>query len=335
MSNVSESYLRGIFIDITKGYSVGKYGKDEVKIKHLNLEDQSKIDIFRDEYYNYAVKLGIPTEKERLEVLAKQGFWTKFDEDKIFAAENFVKRLRQTLEKTNLPSQRAALEDSIRVEEEKMKKLRDEKIQFIGKTAEVYAEKKLNEHFIYFSIRKYKDIDKNYYSFDDFNELEDDEIAEMINCFVSACGKINSNSIRRIALQPFFQSYFYLTDSISDFWGKKILDLTIFQSDLSYWGNHFRQIIKNSENKIPQDILTDPDELIKFFNLSSEAQKTMSNAKGELGSSSNPNMKQEDYEKMGIKVENPESIWARKLGRSLTGREVAEIRSTGTLKIKS
>lgn len=337
MANNEQSFLRSIFLEIIKGYSCAKINNDYVKIKHFDLEDQSKIDDLYQGFLEEGLRRGLPSEKKRLESLNHQGYWTKNDEDKIFNIQSFLSRLEQTLSKANLPSQRDALQSQIDDEKNKLNKLKLEKANFIGKTAEVFANKKLNESFIHFAVRKNDEINTLYYSDDEFQDLEDAEIDKIISIFNESVGRINGNVIKKITLQPFFQNYFYLTDSISEFWGKSILELTSFQSELSFWGRHFRQIIQNSETKIPDEILRNPDELVKFMNLNAEAQKSLANTKGELGASSNPNMTPEDYKKMGIKVENPESVWVRKKFaetgiKSLTGREQAELRQNGSIK---
>lgn len=337
MANLEHNFLRNIFLSISKGYSVATLNGKLVKVKHFDTEDQAEIDELYTNFYNDAIASGLPTEKERLAALEKQKFWTKIDEDKIYEVETFLAQLNKTLAKINIPSQRDALEKQIQEENEKLNKLKKEKSDFIGQTAEINANKKLNEYFIRNAIRKYENLNEKYYTDEEFDDLEDKDINEMIICFNETVGKINQNTIKKITLQPFFQNFFYLTDSISEFWGKRILDLTIFQSEISYWGRHFKAIIQNSENKIPDEIMQNPDELMRFMNLTSEAQKNLSNAKGEFGASSNPNMTQKDYEKMGIKVENPESIWVRKkhkeTGRtSLTNKEQAELRQTGSIK---
>jgi hypothetical protein len=336
MSQVQASLLRGMFIDISKGFSVGKFDGKEIKIKHLNLEDQAKIDTFRQEYYDYAVKRGIPKEEDRLRVLDKQGFWTKTDEDKIFYSKDFITRLNATLNKIAVPSQRKALEDQIRDEQKKLNDLQEEKYGFVGKTAEIYANKRLNEYFIFYSMRK-GDLNEMLFDEGDFDELEEYQLNELTHCFNTSVGNIDGLAIKKIALQPFFQNLFYLTDSIQEFWGKRILDLTIFQSDLSYWGKTFKNMINNSENRIPAEILSDPEKLISFMNLNNEAQKNLTNTQGELGAVSQVGATNEDYEKMGMKVDNSQAVWARKklkeTGKgSLTGREMAELRQTGGIK---
>jgi len=337
VANSEHALLRNIFISISKGYSVANLNGKKVKIKHFDTEDQAEVDELYANFYDSAILSGLPTEKDRLITLEKQNFWTKKDEDKVYAIETFLGQLNKTLSRISIPSQRDALEKQIREENEKLKKLKDEKFSFIGQTAEIHANKKLNDCFIRHAIRKYDDLNQKYYTDEDFDNLEDYEVNGMVVAFNETVGKITSNVIKKITLQPFFQNYFYLTDSISDFWGKKILDLTIFQSEISYWGRYFKSIIQNSESKIPDEIVQNPDELVRFMNLTSEAQKSLVNTKGELGASSNPNMTAEDYKRMGIKTENPESVWVRKKHKetgktSLTGREQAELRQNGSIK---
>lgn len=335
MESVETSFLRQIFLDVIRGYSVGEVDGVKVKLKHFGIHDQSEIDLFYSKCYEDAKEKGIPTEAERLEQLDLRGFWTSESESKLASQKSFISRLEQTLSKTFHPNQKEALEKTIKEKNSETNKLEKEKIEFVGKTAEIYAGKKLNEYFIFLSMRKYSDINESYFTEDEFDNLEDFQINDLILIFNASIGKINSNEIKKIALQPFFQNYFYLTDSIYEFWGKRIIELTSFQSELSHHGKYFRSIIQNSENKIPQDILNNPDELIKFMNLTSEAQKNLSNAKGNTGAVSQPGTTKAQYEKMGMKVENPESVWARKLNRSLTNKECAEIRLNGTLNIKN
>ena len=83
MPEVTDKELSEAYLDILKGYTKCSYEGREIYIRHFGIFDQSLVDDHYKEVFNYAEAQGLPTEENRLEVLEKDGFWTKADERKI------------------------------------------------------------------------------------------------------------------------------------------------------------------------------------------------------------------------------------------------------------
>ena len=329
--------LRGVFADISRGFSEGFVNSKPVAIKHLGLQDQIDLDYFYDRSFNIALDRGILPEKERLEKVYTRGFWKLSDDVEIATLRDYISRLQATRSKLSIQSQIDSINNNIKTEVDKLNQKLKDRENYIGQTAEKYAGSKLNEYYIFHSFRKKGKIETKLYKEEEFDNLEDNEISELVLAYNEAIDGINDKNIKLISVQPFFQNYFYLTDSIYEFWGKKIIDLTLFQSEISAYGRYFKSLLQNSEAKIPDEIRNDPEKLVEFCSMNTEAQKSFNATAGELSSHSKVGANQADYDRMGAKTANPESIWARKkLAKtgdgSLNSKEIAELRRDGQIK---
>jgi hypothetical protein len=86
---------RKIFKEIIQGCTKAAVGDNIYYIKHLTAHDQVDIDEINDKYYQQAIDRGIPTEKEVLKDLEKDGQWTHLEEKQIEKLEVFIEQLQK------------------------------------------------------------------------------------------------------------------------------------------------------------------------------------------------------------------------------------------------
>ncbi len=79
---------------------------------------------------------------------------------------------------------------------------------------------------------------------------------------------------------PFFTNFFFLCgDDINAFFGKAVVNLSIYQANLLSWAIHFKSLLQND---IPKEFLSNPDKIEDFImrsrNLRNAADKMQAGA---------------------------------------------------------
>lgn len=160
-------------------------------------------------------------------------------------------------------------------------------------------------------------------------ESGDDEFGALAFRIQIELGKFNELNLKRLSLSSFFRGSFYLCDDkVYDFYGKPIIKLTIYQTDLFQWGMYFKHKLSESKLSIPDDLYEKPDELIEYIDTAQNAAKILDgdnrkNKKHKIGEATSlVGATKEDYQK--LKINPAEMIDPAKLeGKSVV--EIAQI----------
>jgi hypothetical protein len=314
--------LKRLYSEIVKGFTPVKTDWGVSYIKHFSIEDQYEVDEF------YVCKLaeleqsGIPSEKMVLEFLEKKKVWGAIDEVEIAQKELYIRNLEKTKGQKYLPSDVEYFDSLIADEMKILREKKTRRVQLLGRTRESFANEATNNFFVLKSFRKDRECLVPLISDSDFQSMEDEELLRYHVLYNSAMSEYTGNGIKKVSIQPFFQDVFYLAESVYEFWGKPIKDLTIYQSQLSSYARYFKSAIQNSEVEIPEEIRNDPDKLISFFSVDKKMREQISKGTGHNVSVQGT---AEDFQKLGIKTQNPHSVWARKLRRNLTRDDMLAI----------
>lgn len=256
-------------------YSKVCAGYDEIFIegascyfKHSKYEDRIKLKHKFNEGLEKAKDKGVKTESDYLEFFIKKGWWSKDKEDEIRTLEHFVESLKKSKEKLLLPSQKQQMQKNIEEEYAKLYKIKQERKSIIPITAEEYAEKYYNRYYL--SNLLFRDplltlpfSDSEEY----FNEIDEDLYNFIWRQVIDKLNDLKIDNLKYIAATGFFQNLLMLCGegfSAYMFYGKSITSLTINQIDLFSFGASYRRSINNSTEKIPDYILSDPNELISW-----------------------------------------------------------------------
>ncbi len=312
--------LRHIFADIVRGFSIGLFQSNPVYIKHFGLFDQVDLDEYGKVAFNKAKTIGVLTLEDTLARLKRRGEWVDSDEIDLAQKKSYLGQLEKTLEKLDLIADREAMK--VTIQEAKMEYLDRylAKENLIGMTCEKYSNTRVNNYFIFKSFYRGSNLLEPLFSETAFDDTDDDTIQELIKCYNKAVNSINTENLKKISLCYFFQNSFYLAETPYEYWGKRIVDLTLHQSELSSLGRYYKHLLQNNPN-IPDEIRLDPVKLVEFI----EGRNSMKEAMSGEGSYSRAGATKEDYAKMGLKVDNALAKKARELGRALTSIEMANI----------
>ena len=185
--------------------------------------------------------------------------------------------------------------------ENKLAAILAEKESIIGFTAEEYAQRRINEYYMHVCILN-EDGNKLFKE-NEFDELDEEQVAEIMNLYSENNKKFAAENLKRIALADFFTNIFYLCDdNVFNFYGKPVINLTFYQIEIYSFGRYFKSIIQNSEDKVPDHIAEDPEKLIEWAESSKNVKEVLekTSGDGEGGASSIMGATKEDLAKAGI-----------------------------------
>ena len=294
--------LKLVFSEIVEGYSLTRselFG--DLKIKHINNYDSAKTDIKNNYYFEKAVSQGLPKREEKLEYLIKEKLWDPEKDKEADRLKEMLKGMNRTKSKLFLQAQIDAIKKDIVNNEIKLSNILAEKESVIGFTAEEYANRRINEYYMHISILD--EEGKQLFGENEFDELEQDQVNDIMQVYEKNNRKFKAEILKKISLADFFTNIFYLCeDNVFNFYGKPVIDLTFYQIEIYSYGRYFKSIIQNSEEKIPDHIVEDPDKLIEWAESSKNVKEVLEKTSGdaESGASSIMGATKQDLAKAGI-----------------------------------
>lgn len=259
--NNDDLLINKVFIDITNGYSYS----DSLFVKHLNIFDNYKIQLFKDESYKKGLEKGLPLESVRLSDLKKQDIWKDQDEEFLLECKTMIDGLDKSKKDLFLPSQIKQKEEEKKEWEQKYLIKLDEKNNLLGLTAEKYAEKKSFNYYIYNSLYTDENLKCPYFNFEKFNNLDEEELYDIILKFNEITSHINIQVIKKAALDSTFQSLYSINDNSYYFFEKKTASLTFYQTNFLSYLKYYSHILSEIQDKIPDNFKNDPDKLEQLY----------------------------------------------------------------------
>ncbi len=282
---IPKSQLRKIYVDILNGFSQtvdGKFG--ELYLKHLDVFESQEMDEKNEFHLERAKKNGLPSEKERVEEIIKNGDWSAAKDKEIEENRLFIKNLETTRSKIFLQSEIKKISEEIKKTRDKINKLASEKNDLIGITAESYASKKVNDYYIFSTLYKDRSLKSKKFNPDEFDYLDELDILSLSRIHGESIQKMSENSLKRVALSGFFlNNYVLCKDNPFIFFGKPIVSLTFYQTDLFGYGRYFKHILSEMKNPPSQEEMEDPDKLMDKFNIAKNSEGILSKTSGKEG----------------------------------------------------
>jgi hypothetical protein len=308
-----------LYSEIVQGYSQvsPKKGLDFF-IKHRTHLEQAEIRLCYDNELKRAVKSGAKSEEDLVKVAIKNKWWSQAKEDEIVSRGEFLSRLKESFGRAYLKAQKDAIFEEIKEEKELLQGLKDERAALVSLSAESIAFKTVEELYIAKFIYLDKNLTQRAVSQEDLEYMSDEDVALFSLSSFSVQERVKDKRIKLLAASPFFQSLIRICpeDSAYQFYGKAVAELTVFQTSLFTYGNFYKKMIKNSTEKIPDHVFTDPEAMISWCESSGSSAKVKRNlerdpnakkTKGERSGriSSIVGATQEDYQNLGLKENSP------------------------------
>lgn len=304
MSDVAiQRELRIIFSEIIKGYSPitnSQFG--HFFIKHLNLLDTCDVDYLNQQYYFNAKKDGLPTLEEKLQSLKELELWDEKNEEEVLRLQDYIKTLRVTKTKVFRILEQQQIDSEIKLSEEKIIKSETEKRLLLGTTCESYADKRINEYYIYISLYKTPDLQERLFTEEQLNELELEDLQSLVALYNNQSKLFDEAKLKKIALSSFFLNGFYLcNDDSYKYYGKPVVQLTFYQTALFQQAKYFKSIISEMGDNVPKDMLDNPDKFIDAYYARKNVQEVIDKTpQREGGSMSVVGLSKEDRERLGM-----------------------------------
>jgi len=300
--------LRKSFSDISRGYSVALLEGNKVFIRHLSHHEQVDLDVLHKSFMLEGAKEGLPREATVLKRLKEEGEWTDKDEKDLEQHKLIIERLT---EGKKVIFRKSDLETQIRLIEEEQRKYNEKmavKLAAIGTTAELYADRKLNEYYIVESFFMDSACTKKVLTEDVFEHMTDQEVQDMIRLYNDEMEVVSDRNVKYLAIQDFFQVYWSMSpDNLYHFFGKPISHLTYFQVKLGSYARMFRDILSKADG-LPDDVKNDPDKLLDYVRVGENAREKMENAKvaskNDVVASTMVGAKAEEYKAIGVKSDS-------------------------------
>ena len=318
MNSYEENHL--VFSEIINCYSTSwDESIGEVYIKHPSHLDSIKV----EKEYFYALEKAktqkIPFNIEKEKSIFQQNLWTKQEEDSIKDNLKFIEGMRENISREFLISRRRLLKKELYDCEKRLDSLLMKKDFLMGFTAEKYA----RQQSIYYQVKNsfYKD-EKLIEKFSE-NELQDEDIyLKLIEIYNKYQKRINQDSIKNIAISPFFANLFYMAgDNAYYFFGLPVVKLTSHQSDLFMNGRYFKSLMEKYGNKLPEEMKQNPNDMIEFFEITQNVEKSgilEDDKDGNSSASSILGATKEDLRLMGVNPSQIQDI-GKEIAKSKTG----------------
>ncbi len=270
-----DSRLRILYSQIIKGVSPVKLGGNILYGKHITPSEQGEFDNDFAGFVDLAVTKGLIKEEIKLQELDKKELWTSEQEKDLENSRRVIEGMMETKRKLPLLSQIKEMAASIEKEEKSLQFKIATRHELLGPTAEKFARRKLDAIYIYKTLYKDAALSELAYSWDDFNNWDQEELNNLILATNETDGSLGERGIQLIALSGFFQNVYRLCDdNIYHFYGKPIVELTARQIKLVDWGSYFRRVLSE---KPPQEVMEDPDKLIDWHSSSQNSGDMMKN----------------------------------------------------------
>lgn len=308
MNVEQQRLIRCGFNEVVAGYTPLQFRECDLYIKHFGARDQIEVDAIYKSHLDKLKKKGVPTSEEKAEQLLKDGLWTDEDERALVAKQREIEDLKSGKKLIFIKSQIDRQQQEIdRAEGDYLDTLM-RKNGLFGKTAEFFANKRVSDFCVVNSIFKDAQFKAPYFSRDDMFDLDDETMDDVSTAYNAAMAKFDELNLKRVALAPLFQNYYYLAKSVYEFYGRAIVDLTFYQIQLATFGDHYKTVLYSGENPPPYDVVNDPEKLDDWLHGSSHAKKlvetTLGKDKGEGEGSTFTTIvgaKKEDLDYLGMK----------------------------------
>lgn len=262
---MSPSLLRRLYADIIRGHSTLEWNGRTVYVKHLTVFDHAEVDSFYEDVLEKTKKRGVKTVEDKLAWLAAKKIWTADDEKKLTEHQSYLDNLKTSKAKAGLSWMIEQLDKQIAEAQAEVNRLSNVKNHAVGKTAESVADQKTQYEYVRVAFYTDAALTTPLFSREDMRELGDDDSYSILLLYVALVNQFNPGNLKRIALSPFFTNSFYLCgDSIFNFFGRPMVTLSVYQTNLLSYGLYYKNIL--THHTPPKEIMDDPDKLEDFVN---------------------------------------------------------------------
>jgi hypothetical protein len=290
-----------------------------------------EIDLKKEEFYNKALKNKLPSLVDQEAYILKEDLWSEEKNKEIKKIKECVISLRKIKSKLFREEELININEQINNEENKLLNLNLEKKELIGFTAEDYANKKINEYYMFISLYKDTELKENFFSQNEFDELENVDITKLVKIYNDKLSIYNDKNLKKISLLNSHLTLFNISDDNPYYmYGKSIVYLTFYQIEIFGYAKYFKNQLSYAKHKPADEYFEDPDKLIEWLESSKNVEELLektSSSKADTVSTSIIGATKEDLKKAGLNESNTISLAdeAKKKGGRLTMEDLMKL----------
>jgi hypothetical protein len=322
---------RRAFRDIKNGFSEINVLGSVFYLKHISFEDQVDFDEVRDKHFNIAREQGVPTEEELLARLLEEGQWSSKQERAIKAELDFIANLSKQKKSLYLKSEIDRVNKDIDSAQERLNKLKNDKMALLSSTAESSADERVNDFYILKCLYKDKELKNPAYSQDEFDSIDTRTLYCIIEKYNEVYKQINDLTIQKIVLQDFFDIYAPFAENSHEFFGVPVCELSCNQLKLLIYSRYFKNAFSQNPN-MPESIRDNPEAIFDYISANANVKKIREGQEGksgEGGASSMPGATKADLEYLGIVKKGEKTLSlseeAKKKGGTLSMQDMMSL----------
>jgi hypothetical protein len=271
---LNEELYISIIGEVFDGYTEVAYKGDPVYVKHFNIRDQRYLQKYFEKYKNIALKKGILSQEQIEKDLEEEGSWGEKERLEISNLEQDLIGLNATMKAVFLPSEKRRTAEEIESKSRTLNELILNKNKIIGKTADSYASARSQEEMLRYFLFKDKELSTPFLNDQDFSEIDDVDLIFFINCQSEISDRLSELNIQKSVLRPFFSMYLSQFENIKDFYGKAVVDLSVYQLKTAIFSRMFFNIYQYVED-IPDGIRNDPEKLLSFSEMKNNKKNSV------------------------------------------------------------
>lgn len=298
---MNQNQLKLLFAEVIRGFSKVKINGDYVFFRHPNLLFNSSLDSSYDGFLKEAQNKGLKSRPETEDELIQRGSWTKQKDKELEDLKTYKASLLKSKSLVIKKADKDEFDLLIAQTDEKIAPIIAEKESLIGFTAEIYANRRINEQLVYESFFRDEKFLAPFLDESDIDDCEDTDLASFLTVYGETSSKFSENNIKKLALSPFFLNLFMLCDDDPyKFYGKCVLDLSFYQLNVFSNAKHYKSLISNSTEEVPEKLFENPEAFVEWF-------RSRKNAEAIVGAGNDVSaivgVSKEDLQALGVKTE--------------------------------
>jgi len=253
--NTEDVNISVCLLDVLRGYSKIVANNKTYYFRHFRIYDDLELSEFESEAFLAALKRGIKSKSELLEIAISKGFWTKQEEESVKSLEWVIDKSETALSKVSDYMARKAMENSINEDKKKLKDLLDKKNSIIAHCAENLASKKKYTKTLEDNLFEDEEMTKNINREDLFYLIP--KMGEKIEQIGS-----RDNMLKMAYDASFFDIYSNMYRNPFDIFKTDIYSISLWQKNLISYASVLLNKLKNYD--MPTEIKSDPLKVYKF-----------------------------------------------------------------------
>lgn len=250
-----ESKAPLLLLEILRGYSKITYKNEIYYFRHFRIYESLELAEFELDAFNSAIKRGIKSEEQLIELAIKRGIWTEQEESSIKSLKWMITKSEKAGTKITDNIARKAFDNSVQQQRDELNELESRRASLIAHSAERLAERK----------RLYKEASQNIFKDAEMKEvLHQDDIFEVFPLISEKINELGDLDILlHAAYSPsFFDTYCLMYRQPHEIFKADIFNMTIWQKRLLFYSSVLLNKLKNYD--VPDDIREDAVKLYSF-----------------------------------------------------------------------